>query len=127
MSEKEWLEKLRKSEDFSWCSDDQWECCQMIFDLVGGEHHLQNKIKSFGMGIGYTTSIDFSTFDFNLMTIAVFMAHDRCIRLSVHSATKKRIKLCLWKRKGREGRISERHPTLEKAIEDYRKYYPVEE
>jgi len=124
MEKKEWLEKLRNSEEFSWCTDGQWECCQMIFDLIGGYHHLQSKIKPFGEGIEYNTLSDFSTFDFNSMTSAVFMAHDRCIRLSVHSSTRKRIKLCLWKRKGREERFSERHPTLETAMEEYRKYYP---
>lgn len=99
----------------------------MLFDLVGGEHHLQNKIKSWGYGIAYNTLADFATFDFNAMTNAVFMAHDRCIRLSVNSASRGTIKLCLWKRKGREGCFSERHPTLETAIERYRKYYPLGE
>lgn len=123
MTEKEWLEKLRKSKNYSWCTDDQWECCKMIFDLVSGEHHLYSKIKPFGMGICYNTANGFATFDFNVMTIAVFMAHDRCIRLSVQAAYNKMIKLCLWKRHKREGQITERHPTLEEAIEDYRKYF----
>ena len=126
MTKEENYKRLRKDKNYSWCTDDQWECCKMVFDLVCGEHHLYSKIKPYGFGISYNTGNDFSTFDFNTMTIAVFMAHDRCIRLSVHAAYNHMVKLCLWKRKGREGDICKRHPTLDQAITEYRKYYPLD-
>jgi hypothetical protein len=122
-SDEKHIEFLR-TQIYPWCSDDQWECCKMIFDLVG-ENHLYNPIKAYGSGICYNTAEDFATFDFNLMTIAVFMAHDRCIRIAIQYSTRKMIKLCLWKRHGRDGNISLIHPSLETALAEYRKYYPL--
>ena len=123
MSEAEWLEKLR-NDYYQWASDDQWECCLMLFDLVCGQHHLTNKIKPWGDGIEYNTHIDFSTFDFSRLTTAVFMAHDRCIRFSINSSGPRLLKLCLFKRHGRDGEYWKKHPTLEQAVETYRKTFP---
>jgi hypothetical protein len=127
MDKKEWLAKLRNNKDYKDFSNDQWECCKMIFDLIGGDHHLQSKIKPYGLGIEYNTLSDFTTFDFNSLTLAVFMAHDRCIRLSIASAPRKMIKLCLWQRQGREGRYCERHPNLASAITAYRENYSLKD
>jgi hypothetical protein len=127
MTEIEWIEKLRKNERYSKFTDDQWYCCQMIFDLIGGEHHLYNKIKEWGDGIQYNTGESFSTFDYDKLTFAVFLAHDRCIRMSIESSGRGLIRVCLWKRKNRDGRLNERHPTLEQAITTYRESFPLSE
>lgn len=123
-SDNKWIASLRELKDYSWCTDDQWECCKLLFDLVG-DNHLFSAIKAWGTGISYKTGEDFSTFDFDLMTIAVFMAHDRCIRISIRHASKGMINICLWKRQ-REGVFSRRHPTIETALGEYRKQYPME-
>jgi len=125
MDKIQWLNHLRKLEIYKHFTDEQWECCKMIFDIVGGEHHLYNKIKAHGDGIEYNTGADFSTFDSNSLTTAVFMAHDRCIRLSICSSGRGLIRICLWKRKNRNGQLFERHPTLDEAIQIYRKSYPI--
>jgi hypothetical protein len=119
-----WLNSLRSMDNYKKFTDNQWECCKMIFDIVGGEHHLYNKIKSYGDGIEYNTGENFATFDGSRLTTAVFMAHDRCIRLAISSSGRGLIRICLWKRKNRDGNYSEKHPTLDKAIATYRESFP---
>ena len=91
-----------------WMSDEQWECSRMLADLVGGFHHCE-KIKGFGLGIEMNYSGELATFDFDRLTRAVIMAHDRAIRFAVSSSGPGRIKLMLHKRQ-REGGMSQRHP-----------------
>lgn len=91
-----------------WMTDEQWECAQMLADLAGGFHHC-DKIKEFGSGIETNRAGELATFDFDGLTRAVVMAHDRAIRFAVSSSGPGRIKLILHKRK-REGSISQRHP-----------------
>ena len=59
-----------------------------------------------------------TTFDFDGLTRAVFMAHARAIRFAVSSSGPGRIKLILHKRQ-REGSISQRHPDIMEAIKRY--------
>lgn len=127
MTKQEWYEGLRKSKLYSWCTDDQWECCQLIFDLVYGDHHLYGKIKPFGFGIEYNTGQDLSTYDFNHLTRLVFMAHDRMIRVSVMPSGPGMIKIACWKRQLRDGDIVKSHPNLAMAISEYRKNNPLSE
>jgi hypothetical protein len=46
----------------------------------------------------------------------VVAAHDECVRLEVSNGGPYQLRLSFWVRQ-REGRMSERHPTLEAAIE----------
>lgn len=109
-----------------WMSDDQFECAKMLRDLFGGWHHLHNPIRPYGDGVEYNTSPSwFSTFDFNLLTRYVFLAHDRCIRASLGSSGPRLIKLILHRRHKREGRLMEYHPTLEEAAQTYRSREPA--
>jgi hypothetical protein len=108
-------------------SDDQKECYKMLCDLFGGSHHLYSDVKEWGTGIQYNNRQDLSTFDFNTLTTAVFMAHDRMIRLSIGSSGPGMVRMQLWERHTRSGYITERHPTIEDALEIYRKSYPISE
>lgn len=75
--------------------------------------------------------LSLSTFDSDLLTRLVVLAHDRCVRIQVSVETETReapeeygggeyeqvdLVLMFHKRKGRKGRMMERHPTLEQAI-----------
>lgn len=98
-------------------SDDQWECAEMLADLYGGFHHLYSEVKRHGTGVELNTSaFRLATFDFSALTSAVFMAHDRMIRFGVESSGPRMVKLVLFKRHKREGRMHERHPTIETAL-----------
>lgn len=117
---------MMKRKDYSWMTSDQKECYEMLCDLWGGKHHLYSEVKEWGDGIQYNTSQDLSTFDFNTLTTAVFMAHDRMIRLSIGSSGPGMVRMQLWKRHTRTGSTTERHPTIIEALEIYRRSYPEE-
>ena len=116
-----WMDSIR-NEYYPWMSDNQFECFVMICDLVGGEHHLCGKVKECGPnGIQINSSnYGWSTYDFNLLTNAVIMAHDRMIRFEISPSGPGLLKFSLHKRKSREGRMHERHPTIEDAIKRLR-------
>lgn len=103
-----------------WMSDDQWECAEMIADLCRGWHHVYNPIREHGNGIKTgMNSGQMSTYDFDLLTRAVIMAHDRCIRLGVVQSGPRMIGLTLYKRHSRTGQMNERHPTIQEAVTAY--------
>ncbi len=104
-----------------WMSDDQYECYKMLGDLFLGFHHVTGKLHKSGTGIALnTTRSVFATFDFAYLTRAVIMAHDRMIRFAIEPSGPGMLKLVLHKRHKREGRMHERHPTIEEAIIDFR-------
>ena len=100
-----------------WMSADQWECARMVADLCGGWHHVSGPIRPHGVGIRCGMADHrLATFDHHLLTRAVIMAHDRCIRLELAASSPGRIGMRLWKRHTREGSIMERHPTIHEAV-----------
>lgn len=104
-----------------WMTDDQWQGALFLRDLFGGFHHVRGNIKDCGRGVQLNTrSTHFATFDFDGLTRAVFMAHDRCMRLEIATSGPGMICLKLHKRHTREGRLMERHPTLEEAVDSWR-------
>lgn len=106
---------------YDWMTDDQWQCFLMLCDIYRGPHHVQGKVKPAGTGIELNTRLgSFATFDFNDLTRAVIMAHDRMIRFEIMPSGPGLLKLHLHKRHQREGRMFERHPTIEEAIADCR-------
>ncbi len=104
-------------------TEDQNECYEFLCDLFLGEHHLSGKLHRWGTGIKLnTTQVHrFHTFDFDRLTRAVVMAHDRCIRFGIEPSGPRMLALVCWKRHTREGQMHERHPTIETAIEVIRK------
>lgn len=112
--------------DHPWMNDDQKECFELLCDIHGGGNHVFGKIypmQSHGIYINSTCSHYMSTFDFDNLTRAVVLAHDRMIRFQIEPSGPNMLKLCFSKRKSREGRMHERHPTIESAIIDIRKQY----
>jgi len=102
-----------------WMSDDQWECYQMLADIYFGFHHIHGKLHPWGSGIKLNTYQvgSFATFDFDGLTRAVVMSHDRMIRLEIVPSGPGMLGLVLFKRHKRDGSMYERHPTIEQAIE----------
>lgn len=90
-------------------------------ELYLGKHHIPAKIKPFGQGWCINHSGDLSTFDGNTLTRLVFLAHDKCMRVEIQQGGRKAVKIAIWKRV-RYGSIYERHPTIEDALVQWRKY-----
>lgn len=111
-----------------WMSDDQWECALMFADLMRGFHHIGGTFKPSGSGITINEPYGaWATYDFDGLTRAVFMAHDRCIRIDITTSSPGRLKFLLHKRHKREGAMHERHPTLAVAVDHWRKRNPPTE
>lgn len=103
---------------------DQRDCFELLCDLVGGDHHITGKVYMFGKGIRFSVySGQLATFDFDMLTRLVLMAHDRCIRAEIVSSGPGRIGIALHKRHERDGCGSKRHPTIDQAIEKHRRYH----
>ncbi len=61
-----------------------------------------------------------ATYDFDGLTRAVVMAHDRCIRFEVGPSGPGMVRLMVHKRHSRDGNMYERHPTLEEHVAEIR-------
>ena len=117
----------RIARDYPWASQDQVECILLIVDLLGGLHHLESSIKEFGYGVKTSLWGDVSTFDSDRLTSLVFLAHDRCIRVSIVQSSPRKIGIVLFKRHSRDGSMSKRHPTIEQALTLWRTRNPMTE
>lgn len=89
-------------------------------EFYRGEHHFPGKIKPYGLGWSMSHLGSLATFDDNDLTRLVLLAHERCVRVQVEQGGPYRLRIAIWKRE-REGYIYERHPTIEQAIESFRK------
>lgn len=101
-----------------WMTDDQYECYEMLADLFMGWHHINGKLHEWGTGIKLNTSQtgSMASFDFDGLTRAIILAHDRMIRFAIVPSGPGMLGLELFKRHSRDGRMHERHPTIEDAI-----------
>lgn len=100
----------------------QAEAMEFFGVLYLGNHHVP-KLTEFGYGWAVKHTGDLSTFDFDFLTRLVFLAHDRCIRAEVMQGGPRAVKIGIWKRV-REGSMSQRHPTINAALDLWRRYYP---
>ncbi len=100
------------------------QALQFFSDFYGGEHHIpgfSEGVKPFGYGwVVKHDRGDLSTFDGNGLTRLVIMAHDQCIRVGISPHNSGKVKIHIFKRQGREGSFSERHPDLETAVNNFR-------
>jgi hypothetical protein len=79
------------------------------------DHHIEVRVR-------YK---EWASFDTNLLTKLVFLAHDRCIRVSVSPRSHLALTL-LFHQRQRDGGTWARHPTIEDALAMYREFYPIE-
>lgn len=61
-----------------------------------------------------------STWDFDTLTRLVIGCHEQAVRMEINQSGPYMLKLRFHPRQ-RDGGISERHPTIEEAVESYRK------
>ena len=97
------------------------EATDFFSEFYYGEHHIpKHQVHEFGHGwmVKHDRG-DLATFDYNDLTRLVIMAHDKCYRASISPLSKSTLQIAILKRE-REGSMSERHPTLEQAIEKLR-------
>jgi hypothetical protein len=102
---------------------------EFFAELFHGEHHIPapgyegaHGVREYGPGSWYVNFHgDLSTFDFDRLTALVFLAHDRCVRASVMSSGPRMVKIVIWNRDGRTGEMWSQHPTIETALERWRK------
>jgi hypothetical protein len=115
---------------YPWLNADQRECFDFLCDIHGGANHMFGKIQASGeqgLFINSKASHYMSTFDYSNLTKAVVIAHDRMIRFQIEPSGPRMLKFTAHKRHLREGRMYERHPTMEEAISNIRKQYPHNE
>jgi hypothetical protein len=95
-------------------------------EVFGGKHHIPGDVKEFGRGWKVNAYGGWlSTFDFNNLTRLVMLAHDRCVRVEIMQGGPGRVGIGIWQRRTRTGDMTERHPTMEQALADWRKHYPA--
>ncbi len=101
-----------------------FEEAELFFsELYFGKHHIPaGGIKPFGQGWSVNHHAEIATFDFNALTRLVFLAHDKCVRVSIKQGGPGAVKIVIHKRAGRNGSMCERHPTIEIALADWRKH-----
>jgi hypothetical protein len=111
-----------------WMNENQKKCYRMLCDLVGGPHHIRGKITdTCGYGIQTNVSTDWATFDGCSLTSLVVLAHDRGIRASLEPLNMQYMRLTLYARQGRTGRVWQRHPTLECHVDAMRKAFSTDD
>lgn len=124
MTESQWMQDLRQKLH-PWMNDDQFDCWCMFCDLMGGAHHQFGKVRDAGpRGVEITeySGGGWSTFDFDRLTRAVVMAHDRCIRFSISPCNFQYLRFHLHKRDREATDNVRRHPTMEEALSVYDKF-----
>jgi len=104
---------------YSWATSDQLECIQLFCDLVGGHDNLQGRF----VGMDYrwvciNQKRSFATHDDNWLTKAVFLAHERGIRVAMESAGQGVLRVSM--RKTLPSDLTGMHPTLQNAIDSHR-------
>lgn len=110
----------------AWMTDDQWRCCRLLADLVGGFHHVMGTFRECGKGVRITIpAYRLSTFDSNGLTTLVLLAHDRAVRVDISGGVAHRVTLTLHPRSHTETNTYARHPTIEQAIALHRRYEPA--
>lgn len=63
---------------------------------------------------------ELATYDFSALTELVILCHDEAIRLSINACSPKYLRICFHKRIRGADHMSQRHPTIEQAIQSCR-------
>ena len=113
----EWYDRAMVK--YPWMTTSQFECYRMLCDMHHGSHHLHGKLHEWGSGIRFNSTYNvMSTYDCDMLTRAVLMAHKRLIRFEIVPSGPGMLGLVFHKRKNRVGgNMWDRHPTIEKQIE----------
>jgi hypothetical protein len=82
--------------------------------IFRGEHHIPSTIKPFGFGYSITMHTPMATYDGDLLTRFVLLAHMKAIRVEITPTIGRKFKVAIHKR-GKVGYMYERHPDIEEA------------
>jgi hypothetical protein len=109
------------------CSEFGKTVAQILGIAWSGVYHMSRTFKktNWKSERAIEVIVDFpqlSTWDFARLTDIVIMCHDACIRFEVEPHAFRSMRMWFHRRDVREGGMSERHPTIEQAIERVRKY-----
>ena len=88
-----------------------------------GGHLIPAKVHDKGLYACVYVDSDLATYDGDLLTRLVVLAHDECVRLEIQPSGPGKLRLLFHVRKGRGGRLMDRHPTMEDAIVAARREY----
>ena len=100
-------------------------------EIFGGAHHIPGakykgeNVREWGQGWCILVSAELYTYDFDLLTRLVFLAHDRCCRVQVQPAMRY-TRVCVWQRDPASVSRYDRHPTLDQALRVWRANYPLD-
>jgi len=86
-----------------------------LIDVFGGRHRVAKLIDNGGHFVCIPHG-SVSTFDDDRLTRIVLSSHRLCLRAEIDNHGMRGIKILLHNRKGRTGRLHERHPTIEDVI-----------
>ena len=91
--------------------------------LYGGLHHCDaSRLSKVDWAnerwMQFTIDNELATYDFDGLTRLVFLAHEHCVRVSLNGCGPNRMRAMFHWREGREGGMSQRHPTIAQVIID---------
>ncbi|HEU4322019.1 MAG TPA: hypothetical protein VFS21_02615 [Roseiflexaceae bacterium] len=102
---------------------------QMLSILFYGMHNAWRKIGAVDWSnptwIEIAIDGDWSTYDNTSLTRLVLTAHDLALRCNLSPRSYRRMTLMIHPRE-RDGQHHQRHPTIEQALEEWRRYHPIE-
>jgi hypothetical protein len=76
-------------------------------------------------GVAFIWKREMSTWDFDQLTILVFLCHEARIRCQIESAGPSMMRLAFWPRT-HKGDVARRHPSLDEAVTAFRAYLPAD-
>jgi hypothetical protein len=98
----------------------------ILGEVYAGIYHIDDEVRHKRVEwdnlfyIEVVVNHTFSTFDSANLTQLVILCHDNCVRLDIGAKAHKYVFLGFSARDGREGSMSQRHPTIEQAIKTIR-------
>lgn len=111
-------------------NDFQRTVCNIVGIVGGGIYNAPiNRTnidwKYGGVGVAVTWNRELSTFDYQQLTMLVFLCHEARIRCSIEGVSNRYMRICFWQRKD-SGGISNRHPNIEEAVKGFREWFTAD-
>lgn len=75
-----------------------------------------------GVAVNWTCGNGFATWDFDMLTKLVLLAHAECIRVELEATAPRLFKVVFFERE-REGDIARRHPTIAQAVAAFEQWH----
>ena len=122
----QWIKEVYKIDDIGLIAA---KSLVILDNLYCGLHHIQKSSikkvhtwnKSHYFAIVIKTDGKYSTYDNDYLTKLVFSAHDHAVRIEINPRSSWGYMEIMFHGKKREGKKWERHPTIEQALDEWRK------